>query len=106
MAGRDKYYLADKTDAVLDASEVDDLVVIAKGSAVSTTKAAHVADAAVITAFTPPATGGSVTVVSESEDDLDTVAAALDNLVSEVTALRATVNSIIGALEVNHMETS
>lgn len=56
------------------------------------------ADPGAITAYTAHASGAT-TVTSNAATDLDTTAAALATLEDEVTALRATVVSLLAKLE-------
>lgn len=60
---------------------------------------------AAITGYTPHASG-AVPVTSNAATDLDTTAAALDTLVSEVTALRATVATCVTDITVQNQNDS
>lgn len=63
-----------------------------------TTQPATIADMGAITAYTAHASG-AVAVTSNAATDLDTTAAALATLVTEVATMRTKLNSVLAALE-------
>jgi hypothetical protein len=70
-----------------------------------TTPSSNIADMAAPTAYTPHSAGG-VTVTSAAATDLDTTAAAVDTLVTELGTARTKINSIIAVLEAHGLAAS
>lgn len=68
------------------------------GKVVVTTQQANVADVAAPTAYSAHASGATA-VTSNAATDLDTTAAALATLVTEVTAYGVKINAILDVLE-------
>ena len=65
--------------------------------------AAAITDVPATTTYTPPVAGGSTTVKSAAQTDLDTAATAIDGLSDDVSALKTAVNKVLKVLKDNKL---